>query len=619
MNALLQWIDDRTGLPSAAKKCFARSIAGGACWCKIWPAAILFAFCVQAITGFFLWVYYSPSAQTAWEGVHYLQNDVLGGWLLRAVHHYGAHVLLALLIVYIVQTILTGAFRAPRELVFWMAVGMGCCALAAVLTGDLLSWDQNGYASTKTRTGFLTLLPLVGEGLLRIAIGGPGPALGSHTLTRFFALHVGVFAAGLLVLLILHAVFSRRADATAAAAGQPATAYWPNQAWRDGLACLVVLAVILALACQHGVTGPHAGAPLGSPADTNPANAYAAARPEWFLTGVYEFSHLFPGESAILAIFVIPGLLVCLVLAMPFIARWRKGQRFNVACTAVLLVAAVALTIISWAKDAFDEDHQAAIAAEKEQADRAGILAAHEGIPPTGALTLLLNDPKTEGRKLFQQHCASCHDWINAEGKGIKAKIPEGPGPTGAPNLYRFASPQWIEGILTRDRIIGPEYFGNTKFKNGRMVGHIKELWKDAEKENEVPELKEDIQKIALALSAQADLHSRLEPKSEAGPVDRAVIAEGERLIMEIRGCTTCHRFGDKPGVPKVPHLTGYGSRAWIKGIISNPADPQFYGKADEKFPTQGNDRMPAYAEILSARDLDLLTEWLRGEWYEEE
>ena len=64
----------------------------------LWPAAILFAFCVQAITGFFLWAYYSPSAQTAWESVYFLQYEVAGGWLLRAIHHYSAHVLLAMLI-----------------------------------------------------------------------------------------------------------------------------------------------------------------------------------------------------------------------------------------------------------------------------------------------------------------------------------------------------------------------------------------------------------------------------------------------------------------------------------------------------------------------------------------
>ena len=121
------------------------------------------------------WAYDSPSAQTAWESVYFVQNEVAGGWLLRAIHHYSAHVLLAVLMIAVVQSIVTRAYRAPRELVFWATVGLGLFALAAVLTGDLLSWDQNGYAATKTRTGFLNLLPWVGGSLLKIAIGGPGP------------------------------------------------------------------------------------------------------------------------------------------------------------------------------------------------------------------------------------------------------------------------------------------------------------------------------------------------------------------------------------------------------------------------------------------------------------
>ena len=66
----------------------------------------------------------------------------------------------------------------------------------------------------------------------------------------------------------------------------------------------------------------------------------------------------------------------------------------------------------------------------------------------------------------------------------------------------------------------------------------------------------------------------------------------------------------------KGPDLTGYGSRDWLIGIIGNPAHKRFYGKE--------NDRMPAYAEsatdakknVLSQQDLELLVDWMRGEWY---
>ena len=56
---------------------------------------------------------------------------------------------------------------------------------------------------------------------------------------------------------------------------------------------------------------------------------------------------------------------------------------------------------------------------------------------------------------------------------------------------------------------------------------------------------------------------------------------------------------------------------AWIAGIIRNPAEKRFYGKL--------NDRMPAYAaaadpaqNALNPVQIKMLTNWLRGEWYQE-
>ena len=141
MKALLNWIDDRSGLMPAVRKCLDAPVPGGACWCKVWPCTIVFSFCVQAITGFFLWMFYSPSAQTAWESVYFLQYEVAGGWLLRALHHWSGQVLLVLIGLYLIQTIVTGKYRAPRELVFWVALLMGLWTLGLMLTGDLLIVD----------------------------------------------------------------------------------------------------------------------------------------------------------------------------------------------------------------------------------------------------------------------------------------------------------------------------------------------------------------------------------------------------------------------------------------------------------------------------------------------
>jgi ubiquinol-cytochrome c reductase cytochrome b subunit len=625
MKSILTWFNDRTGLFNGCGWLADSPLPGRPCWCKVVPSVIAFLCCVQAITGFVLWAFYSPSAQTAWESVYYVQHNVAGGWLLRAMHHYSAHVLLAVLILAVAQNIFAKLYRAPRELVFWATVGLGLFALAAILTGDLLSWDQNGYASTKTRTGFLTLLPWVGGDLLKIAIGGPGPALGHHTLTRFFALHVGVFAAGFIGILIVRYILARRAavaivapgsqfDASCPCCNIDESAYWPALAVRSMAACIVVMGVVLLLACQHGTTGPHRGTALLSPADTDPANAYDAARPEWFLVGVYEFSHLFAGELGIIPIFIVPGLLVGIALLMPFIAKIKIGQVFNVVFTIFLLAALVGMTWYSYKKDAADPKHQAAIAYEQQQADRICTLISHEGIPPTGALALFQSDPKTQGPRLFAQQCASCHDYAAVARKesehvpgvpltgDIKNEKPS------APNLAGFASRSWLTGFLNPKGIKSMEYFGNTKFRGDKMANFLKDIYEENGSDSD---FKKNMEKMVAALSAEA----RLPSQTQLDKKDEKAIQEGRKLLVE--NCAGCHRFHSEKRPPgDAPDLTGYGSPEWLAGIVGNPADTRFYGKI--------NDRMPAYASsanpkenALGPQQIKMVIEWLRGVWYE--
>ncbi len=586
-------IDRRLGLGEWIGACRAHRVPGKASWLKVWACVMVFAVIVQAVTGFFLWMYYSPGAQSAWESVYYVQNQVAGGWLLRAVHHYSAHVLLAAVILYVLQTVLTAAYRAPRELVFWAALGVGCFALGTIVTGDLLYWDQNGYTSTKVRTSFLNLLPGVGQSLLALATGG-GSDLGNLTLTRFFALHVGLLGGGTIALALAHAYLTRRADRLEAegAASEP---WWPNQAWISAVACLAFIAIVFALSLRHGATGPHRGVFHGSPAD--PSGSFDAARPEWMLVGVYELSHLFPPSLSIVPIFIVPGAVLAFFLLMPWIGDRPGGRLVNMAGALGLLAIVVGLTCFSYYKDAVNEPHQKAWAAERELALRVRQLAEAKGIPPSGALALLREDPKVQGPLLFAQHCASCHHFSAPDGKAILAEK------SSAPEMYEFAARKWVSGFFHVKTITGPDYFGNTAFRNGEMVGAVKDWWKEAGDDQEaVAELTKELEAVAAALSAEAQLPAQ----RKADQRDKELIAAGLKSIEVM--CVDCHRFHKAKG-GGAPDLTGYGSKEWLHGIIANPADPRFYGKS--------NDRMPAYREILAAREIDLLADWLRGEWFE--
>ncbi len=603
MNAILQWIDERTGASAAWQGLTAQRVPHRACPLYALPAAILFTFLVQAVTGVVVFMYYTPTDQSAWESVYYLSHEVSGGWLLRSLHHNAAQLLLVLVLLYGVQMLVTRAYRAPRELVFWVVVLMGMLCLGLLLTGDLLSWDRNSYSATHVRVSFLKLLPVVGSYLFKIAVGGPGPDFGHLTLPRFLALHICVFSASFFGLIVLMWWFNRRADAQQTESAESATPFWPNQAAVNAVVCLVVGLFILGLSLSAGPEGAH----LGSPADPDPAAKFAAARPEWAFLGLYEFAHLFgewfPNAWGGVPIFVLPGLVALALLAMPLIGRSQGGHYFNLALAAFLLLGLTGLSFNTLARDAANEDHQAAIAEEHMLASRVVELAkGRGGLPQEGALWLLKNDAKIQGPKLFEQHCASCHPHVDAQGNGIACEEPS------APNLYGFATRDWVAGWLNEDSITGPDYFGNTAFAKGTMVGHVKDNMTDLSDE----EL-EEVRQIALVLSAEAALPAQ----AASDKKDAKAIEEGIEML-DLYGCFDCHKFGDEgASLGDAPDLTGYGSREWTAAIIANPAHKRFYG--DE------NDRMPAYAEfpdepeknLLSTREIELIADWLRGDWYE--
>ncbi len=71
---LFDWLDNRTGYRKLVRAALFEHVPGGARWRYIWGSTLTFAIVVQFITGVFLWMHYSPSAQTAWESVYYPKN-----------------------------------------------------------------------------------------------------------------------------------------------------------------------------------------------------------------------------------------------------------------------------------------------------------------------------------------------------------------------------------------------------------------------------------------------------------------------------------------------------------------------------------------------------------------
>ena len=158
MRAFLAWLDDRTGCNDLVKETLYERIPGGARWRYVWGSTLVFTFTIQVITGIFLWTAYSPSAQTAWESVYFIQEKMFLGWLVRGIHHFAAQAMTVLLAIHLIQVIIDGAYKAPREVNFWLGLILMKIVLALGLTGYLLPWDQKGYYATKVTTNIMDVL-----------------------------------------------------------------------------------------------------------------------------------------------------------------------------------------------------------------------------------------------------------------------------------------------------------------------------------------------------------------------------------------------------------------------------------------------------------------------------
>ncbi len=591
MKPALDWLDQRTGYKKLLHETLFENVPGGARWRYVWGSTLAFCFTIQVITGLALWLAYSPSSQTAWESVYFIQHEMWGGWFLRGLHHFTAQAMTVLLVIHLMQVVIDGAYKAPRELNFWSGIVLLLLTLGLSLTGYLLPWDQKGFWATKVATNIAAITPFIGPALQKVVVGGND--YGHHTLTRFFALHAGFIPGAIIAFIGVHIYLFRRHGITPKEPRRrPDAAFWPDQVLRDAVACLAVLLVVLFLIFRFH------GAELGAPAD--PSEQFSAARPEWYFLFLFELLKYFPGGTEIWGAIVIPGVLMGILAAMPFVGNWKLGHRFNVTFLWAMLVGIGALTFLALKADRGNPDYHAAVLAAERDAHRAVLLAqSPEGIPPTGAVTLLRQDAFTQGPKLFAKNCASCHRYDGHDGVGGQPK--DAPS---AADLKGFASREWLTGLLDPEKITTPHYFGGSKLQGGKMAKFVK---------NDVvafsAEAKTDLAKALTALSAEA----RLKTQHAADQRDASLIQSGTKaLIGTTLGCMDCHKFHDSgEELGSAPDLTGYGSREWLIDFIHNPEHPRFYGSR--------NDRMPAFGEEkqLTTQEIGLITDWLRGEWYE--
>jgi ubiquinol-cytochrome c reductase cytochrome b subunit len=392
---LNDWLDQRTGIHTAARNFLYEEIPASSGWRQVFGSVAVFLFFTQAFTGVLLAFNYAPTPGDAYNSLRYILTELTAGRLMRGLHHWGASMMIVTVVLHMVQVFLYGAYKKPREATWMVGVVLLLMTLAFGLTGYLLPWDNRAYWGTVVTTQIAAKAPLAGPYLTRL-LGGGG-AVGVVTFARFYGMHVLLLPVATILTIALH-VYLVRKHGVAPVPGDeilPRKQFYPVQVFKDTFAIFIAFALLFTLAVVARV-------PLEQLAD--PTDTTYTPRPEWYFLFLFQTLKLLTGPLEVVGSVVLPSLAVLALILIPFIDRGRM-----VAVTRrTVAIGLVALAAIAWTGLT-----AAAVISTPPPAGMAEI----DYSAPTDWMQLSAEE--MAGIAYFrQEHCIGCHV-IGAHGSAI--------------------------------------------------------------------------------------------------------------------------------------------------------------------------------------------------------
>jgi cytochrome b-561 len=333
MRAPHRWLEDRLDLERFRRKYLSKSFPVHHTF--FLGEITLISFVTLVATGIFLLLNYEPSGRlvmdqgrhvpAAYASVRYI-DTLPFGQVLRSVHHWAAHVMIAAAFLHFLSKFLTGAYKKPRELTWLLGVGLLVLVVIASFTGYALPDDAFAVTATRIGYGILDAVPWVGGWLAKVAMGGDYPTM--HSLPRLQALHVFLFPVLIAALIGLHLLLVvkqkhlqpgyAREVAPGRILGVPLA---PHQAMLLAILTLLYLGTLFPVG---GAFNVHPITTFGPPGPSTPS-----VKPDWYLLWIYGILQMIPSswrysvlgagiDPEFLGGVLPPALLVILALALPF-------------------------------------------------------------------------------------------------------------------------------------------------------------------------------------------------------------------------------------------------------------------------------------------------------------
>src|SRR5262245_12263220 len=255
------WLEERLGVRALGAKYGRKAFPVHASFFLGEMAA--FSFLILVLTGVYLGLIYTPSnaevevagqrVPEAYASVRLIESIPVAN-LIRNVHHWAAHVMIASILLHAARVYFTGTYRKPREPNWVVGIVLLGLTLVGGFVGYGLPWDA--FAVTATGIGYALArsIPLVGDVAAGLFFGGAFPTLGS--LPRLYTIHVVVVPAGIAAVLAVHLLVVLKQKHSQPGCARPlaepgkvlGVPMWPHQALLAGQLLLLMLGGLSVLA-----------------------------------------------------------------------------------------------------------------------------------------------------------------------------------------------------------------------------------------------------------------------------------------------------------------------------------------------------------------------------------
>jgi ubiquinol-cytochrome c reductase cytochrome b subunit len=268
-------------------------------WSFMLGEVALYSFVVLVVTGIFLTFFYTASDATViyrggydplngasmgeqFRSVLHISFDVPSGLLMRQTHHWAADVFIVAIVLHALRIMLTGAYRKPREINYWIGVTMVGLALLEGFLGYSLVDDLLSGMGLVIAYSVALSIPFVGGDLTSLIWGGeyPGTTAFWSRLEFTHELIIPVVLAGLIGLHLAqimrqhHTQFSGGGGSERKAVGTPT---WPGYALRSVGLFAIVAGLLFLLGGLVQINPIWEWGPYETWLSTN------GAQPDWYL------------------------------------------------------------------------------------------------------------------------------------------------------------------------------------------------------------------------------------------------------------------------------------------------------------------------------------------------